>query len=106
MAGKIITPTGRESTQYKAEIGRLIAEGLGLQEPEEFAGTEWMQRGSELEQEARAWFSFDRGLDVKPVGIITVGDHLAASPDGITGYMPQPIPCEFKVPKPSTHIRG
>lgn len=104
IASKIITPTGKKSTQYKGEIGRLIAEGQGWQEPEDIS-TAWMDRGSEMEEEARAWFSFEKSLDVMNGGIITVGDTLSSSPDGLTGYMPNPIPCEFKVPKPSTHIK-
>jgi len=52
IASKLITPTGRPSKQYKGEIGRIIAESMGWQEPEPFVQTYWMERGTELEAEA------------------------------------------------------
>ena len=103
LASKIITPTGKPSAQYQKEIGRLIAEAKGWQEPADFVETEWMARGTELEDQARTWFCLERDIDVMNGGIITDG-YFAASCDALTGYMPNPIPCEFKVPKPSTHI--
>ena len=102
IASKMVTPTGRPSTTYRAEIGRIIAESLGWQEPEPFIQTEWMRRGTELEDEARKWFTVMTGLDVKEVGFIESDDHMTGfSPDGLTYDR---IPVEIKVPKPSTHI--
>lgn len=117
IASKIITPTGKASSQYKSEIGRILAEQLGMQEPERDFNSEWIQRGTDLEQEARAWFAIETGLDVHEVGFIAHDDQpFGASPDGVIKIDPftdrggndafkSIIPCEFKVPKPSTHIR-
>ena len=108
LASKLITPTGKASVQYRGEIARLIAERAGLQEVEDIPQTFWMQRGVELEPQARAWFEVETGHDVLDVGFIESGSGLiGGSPDGlivdpITGKM---IPLELKVPKPSTHIK-
>jgi hypothetical protein len=108
IASKVITPTGKPSTQYKSEIGRILAEQLGYQDNDRDFSSEWMERGSDLEQEARAWFAIETGLDVHEVGFVAHDSQpFGASPDGVI-KMPQDfsiIPCEFKVPKPSTHIK-
>ena len=108
IASKLVTPTGRLSTQYKSEIGRIIAEKMDWQEPEEGIETAWMTRGSELEHEARCWFTVETGLKVKEVGFIESDDGMTGfSPDGLADHpkMASIIPVELKVPKPSTHIR-
>ena len=108
IASKVITPTGKASTQYKSEIGRILAEQLGYQDNDRDFSSEWMDRGSDLEQEARAWFAIETGLDVHEVGFVSL-EHLpfGASPDGVIALPGKDnlIPCEFKVPKPSTHIK-
>jgi len=105
-ASKLLTPTGKLSTQYKLELGRLIAEKRGLQEHEAGVETEWMQRGSELEEEARNWLSLAEDIDLQEIGMITRGELLGASPDAVHYNLnaDELIPCEIKVPKPSTHI--
>jgi hypothetical protein len=112
MASKLVTPTGKMSTQYKMEIARIIAEQKGLQDPEFIKPTYWMERGIRLEEEALAWFEVETDLIVKPVGFVTSdNDLIGASPDGIIrevtdgGGNEQWIPLELKCPKPSTHIR-
>jgi hypothetical protein len=111
-ASKLLTPTGKLSTQYKGELGRLIAEAIGLQEPDrETFSTEWMDRGSEMEGEALAWLAVDQDCDPEIVGMVTDGSHvIGASPDAILpdfvdrGGNQRYAPVELKVPKPSTHI--
>jgi hypothetical protein len=110
IASKLLTPTGKVSTQYKAEMGRIIAETLNMQPPEPFVETYWMARGTELEEEARSWFSVETGYEVGQVGFIESDSNLVGvSPDG-TIEVPYGneqfhlIPLELKVPKPSTHI--
>ena len=108
-ASKLLTPTGKLSTQYKAELGRLIAEHIGLQEPERnTVETEWMTRGSDMEKEARNWLAVAENLELEEVGMITDGSHIiGASPDAIHRNLCvfEIIPCEIKVPKPATHIK-
>ena len=108
LASKLLTPTGKPSTQFRGELGRLVAEKLGFQEVErsDFS-TEWMDRGTELEDEALRWLAVE--LDVQPerIGMITDGsDVIGASPDAVIFEdATQIIPVELKVPKPSTHIQ-
>ena len=116
IAGKLLTPTGRQSVSYKEEMGRIIAESMGLQEPEDMdLQTYWMARGTELEAEARRWFTVETEQVVEQVAFIEDG-LVGASPDGLIRMrrdaddklIDQPtqmIGLELKVPKPSTHIK-
>jgi hypothetical protein len=107
IASKMVTPTGIPSLSYRGEIGRIIAESVGWQEPEPLIQTEWMRRGIALEGEARRWFTVETGLEVAEVGFIESDGGLTGfSPDGLCDHpmMASVIPVEIKVPKPSTHI--
>jgi len=106
VASKLLTPGGKPSTQSKSFIGCLIAEELGLQEPEQHVQTEWMDRGVDNEDESRLWLQVELGMRIDQVGFIESDDQLAGfSPDGIIQTAPESvIPCELKNPKPSTHI--
>lgn len=109
VAAKMITPGGKPSTQAKPFIGRLLAEQMGLQEPEGIPQTEDVLLGIEQEDESRRWFQVETGLKVEEVGFIGSDDGLSGfSPDGvITDLKKLPgrvIPVELKNPKPSTHI--
>lgn len=105
VASKLVTPTGRRSAQATKEVGRIIAEKMGWQEPEFIDPTYWMRRGTELEPEARGWFQVETGIVVSEVGFIEHSSGLAGfSPDGIYYDDGQLIPVEFKCPKPSTHL--
>ena len=64
-----------------------------------------MQRGNDIEPEARAWAAFELGKDIAEVGLATNSDfpELGASLDGL-------LPCgkvgaEFKAPLGHTHNR-
>ena len=111
IASKVLTPTGRTSTQYIPEMARIIAEGMGWQEPAPRVDTYWMARGTEMEAEARRWLSLELDETVEEVGFISEGDLLGCSPDGIiVNHKGDPayqeiIPCELKCPMPSTHIK-
>ena len=115
VASKLVTPTGKLSTTYRSEIGRILAESLGWQEPEPMIQTYWMERGTELEAEARRWFTVETGLAVREVGFIESDGGLSGfSPDAIAEHYEDVegewqnywrIPVEIKVPKPSTHIK-
>lgn len=111
MGSKLVTPTGKASTQYRGEIARIIAEKKGLQLPEFLKPTYWMERGVNLEAEALAWFEVETDLVVREVGFVTGEDDLTgASPDGIIDeqddeHVYRHIPLELKCPKPSTHLK-
>ena len=110
VAKKLVTPTGKASTQYKGEISRIIAERMGLQEPEFIRPTYWMERGVDLEPQAKAWFEVETDLTVTEIGFVSDESGLiGASPDGLIDYDPlnskkPTVPLELKCPKPSTHI--
>jgi hypothetical protein len=115
MAKKLVTPTGRPSTQWKGEVATILAEAMGWQEPPPRAESYWMSRGTEMEAEARNWLSLELDEDLDEIGFISLGDHIGGSPDAILkldrftnrGGKPDwktTIPIEIKCPKPSTHI--
>lgn len=99
---RLITPTGKPSTQIDGLALEIVAEWLtGATDSIEPTG--YMQRGTELEPEARAWFELDSGLSVREVGFVTTDDRRAGcSPDGITdaGLV------EIKCPKPANHAEA
>lgn len=97
---KLITSTGKKSTQIEGYLNTLVAETLMGEPPESFS-SEWMARGTELEPQARAWYEFQTDLDVDQVGFVTLDSGIAgASPDGLTltGGL------ELKCPKAETHV--
>ena len=82
----IVTPKGWQlSKQAERYANRLVAE-LIMGVPMDDVGSDFMERGAELEAEARAWYEFDRGVTVDPGGFIT-DDALrwGGSPDGLIG---------------------
>lgn len=72
-----------------ASAGKYMAELLtewltGF--PQEAESNEWMQRGQQLEPQARDWYSFERDVDVATVGFVTTDDGMVGcSPDGLVG---------------------
>ena len=46
---------------------------------------EAMERGQELEDEARAIYELEKGVEVKQVGLVLYNDYVACSPDGFVG---------------------
>jgi len=105
VASNLLTPTGRPSTSSKGELGRLVAERMGWQTPEGIPTSYWMDRGTELEHQARLWFELETGLKVHQVGFVEHVNGLSGfSPDGIISIDGCDIPLELKVPKPSTHV--
>jgi len=100
-ADKILTPTGKLSAQSRVYINELIADEMGFGD-EPIETTEWMQRGIDLEPEARAFYELATDEIVTQVGFIT-NDEITAgcSPDGL---LDRPAGWEVKCPKASTHI--
>ncbi len=98
--GRIATAkTAALSAQSDEYIGALIAE-RHVDVGEQFSSY-WMERGIELEREARAWYELKHDCDVAEVGII-VNKGAGYSPDGLIG---ESGCLEIKCPKPSTHIK-
>lgn len=96
----LITSTGKKSTQMEGYLNTLVAETL-MGKPAEFYTNDAMQRGTELEPEARAWYEFQTDVDIEEVGFVLRDDgQVGASPDGL---MPG-SGLEIKCPQAKTHV--
>lgn len=102
MYSRIVTTKGEWSKSAEGYIDQLIMEKLTGQ-PTKFEQNEWMLRGTELEPEARNFYSFITDQDVTEVGFC-LHDTLAtgASPDGLVG---EDGGLEIKCPMPETHLK-
>ena len=81
--GKILTATGKPSAQAQRYLYELCAD---VRAPDEnkIEPTEWMQRGTLLEAEARDWYSLHQNAEVEQVGFIINDENtLGCSPDGL-----------------------
>lgn len=98
---KLITATGKPSTQAEGYINQLIAELL-TGETTYVKKTEWMERGNELEPRARDYYELATGNTVVETGFCK-HDQLECgiSPDGIVGDNGL---IEIKCPSPSVHV--
>lgn len=98
---KLITSTGKPSTQSEGYINQLIAE-LITGKPTEFKVTEAMERGTELESMAREFYELASGNEVQEVGFC-MHDVLrcGVSPDGLVG---EDGGLEIKCPAPHNHV--
>lgn len=98
---KLITTAGKPSASADDYISEMIAERI-TGESEPIYVNEWMQRGTELEPEARATYEFIHGVDVQEVGfILDDSGEFGCSPDGLVG---DDGGVEFKCPAPKNHI--
>lgn len=98
---KIITATGKPSTQSEGLINSLVNEVI-TGEMEWSEPNEWMQRGIDLEPTACAMYELLTGNEVQHVGFC-LHDTIDAgcSPDGLIG---EDGGLEIKCPAPNTHI--
>ena len=83
-ASEIYTPTGKPATGAKVEnyINRLIAERVMGKPVESGYTSAAMERGHEIEVDARSWYEMAKGVDVTQVAMIQSGDY-SCSPDGL-----------------------
>ena len=98
---KLITATGKPSTQAEGYINQLIAELL-TGETTYVKKTEWMERGNELEPRARDYYELATGNTVVETGFCK-HDQLECgiSPDGLIGDNGG---FEIKCPSPPVHV--
>ena len=81
--GRIITPTGKDSSRWEGYALDLIADCI-RPDMVDFVGNRHTDRGNELEPEARAEFARIMDMEVKQVGFITRDDGIVGcSPDGV-----------------------
>lgn len=83
---EILTPkTLKLSTQSRGYMAELIAERY-TGKPADEGNSQWMQRGTELESQARAAYARQTGWTVQTVGFISLDDgSFGASCDGLVG---------------------
>lgn len=100
---KIITPTGKLSTQSLGYQDQLMAEFI-LGVPSEGYVNSDMETGSEREPEARILYEAITGNEVSQVGLVYRDNSktISCSPDGLIGDYKG---IEIKCPKLSTQIR-
>jgi hypothetical protein len=98
---KLITATGKPSTQAEGYINQLIAELL-TGETTYVKKTEWMERGNELEPRARDYYELATGNTVVEKGFCKHDElECGVSPDGVIGDNGL---IEIKCPSPSVHV--
>lgn len=97
----VVTPSkGDLSKSSKKYMYELVAERMGA--TVEFFSNEHMERGNELEDDARTAYEFIKDCEVIEVGFC-LGDNkiIGVSPDGLIGTDGG---LEIKCPKETTHI--
>lgn len=100
---KIITPTGKPSTQADGYANKLIAEFLTGKPVDAFEGSSWTERGNELEPNAAQFYELQMDCEVAPVGFITNdAKTMGCSPDRLVG---DDGLLEIKCPAPHTHVQ-
>ena len=97
----VITPAkGEASKSSKSYMYELVAERMGASVS--FFQNEHMQRGNELEPDARSAYEFIKDATVDQVGFCLHDNKLiGVSPDGLIG---EDGGLEIKCPKETTHI--
>lgn len=100
---KIVSSTGKASTQAATYMNKLLAEWLSGK-PEEDYTNGYMDRGHELEDEARDYLEFQTDLEIEKVGLVYANKRklISASPDGLIG---KDGGCEINCPIGSTQIK-
>lgn len=101
--GDIITPDkGDKSKTYTTYLYELLGELLAG-DRDEIYKSQWMERGNELESQAREKYEFLKDTIIETVGIVFNDDlTIGASPDGLIGNN---AGIEIKCPKSSTIVK-
>ncbi len=97
--GKAIA--GGQGKTRKTYMIDLIAERMTKESQNGYSNA-IMQRGSEIEPEARLYYGQLNGCEVQQVGFIERDEDIGASPDGLVG---KPGMIEIKCPNSATHIQ-
>ena len=81
---KLITSTGKKSTSAESYINQLIAERITGEQTPMYVNAH-MERGTELEDEAREYYRFIYDADIQEVGLCTHDEFpdVGISPDGL-----------------------
>ena len=74
--------SGAESKTRRTYMLTLLGERLTGEVQESYSNNH-MERGQEMEADARAAYEFQSGNDVRQVGFVRKDDNIGASPDGL-----------------------
>jgi len=75
----------KETTQgYQDAIYKVAFERMTNESPESFTSN-WMERGTKLEPEAKEWYELETYNKVHNGGFFEYNDWIGASPDGLIG---------------------
>ena len=101
---KIITSTGKRSTQRKAYMYQLAAEILTGEKTKTYSN-QYMEDGLTREEETLDAFSFVTGIEIRPVSLIKPGNDLKyhCSPDSIVIDKDEGV--EVKSVIPATQVK-
>lgn len=99
---KLLSPTGKISTQSKDMVNKLVSELL-TGEYEETYKSDAMQRGNDLENDALEFVNFTHGYDFKAVGFADSELGYGASPDALD--LDKKIGLELKCPIAKTQVK-
>jgi hypothetical protein len=102
-ADRILTPAKLQpaagAETYLVELLQEYLTGY----PFDVGSSQYMDRGTEMEPEARDWYALVHGGELKPVGFITNDNGtFGGSPDSLVGDLGL---LELKVPAMHTHLR-
>ncbi len=100
---KLVTSTGAKSTSQKTYMNTLLADWCAGKPVDVWEGSDWMQRGNELEPKARELYTLITGRKVEQIGFCFKDDKrlVGCSVDGLVeddGLI------EIKCPKASSLI--
>lgn len=98
---RLITPTGKASSQANDYLYELVAEWV-TGEKTYIRPSYWMERGVEMEPEARSAYEFITDIEVDTTGLVYRDDErmVSCSPDGLLDGKG----LEIKCPAPNTHV--
>lgn len=101
MFDKIITPTGKDSAQWKKYCHGLIAERLTKRRLDAYVSP-YMERGTELEMDAMNEYELQSDVETFPIGFVTNdAGTIGCSPDRLVGENGL---LELKCPAPQTQV--
>ncbi len=105
---KVEELTATLSSQRTSYRNKLLAEWATGEPQEDWMGSEWTERGLELEGEATSFFEFETGLHTRPCAFIFRDEtrQCGASPDALVIDSDGSIlgGLELKCPKLATHF--
>lgn len=93
--------SGKTTKGYNTLLRKTVFESLYGVSLENDYTSEWMERGSLMEMDARNWYEGEILSVVEEVGFVEIDDWFGFSPDGMIG---NDGIVEIKCPKWSTHM--